>query len=50
LDTVDASHYAGLVIPGGRAPEYLRLNDHVLKLVAYFVMNELPIVAVCHGI
>jgi protease I len=33
LDTIDPNNYAGLVIPGGRAPEYLRLHDNVIKLV-----------------
>jgi protease I len=43
-------HYAGLVIPGGRAPEYLRLNESVLDLVRSFATRNLPIAAICHGI
>lgn len=41
--------YDALVIPGGRAPEYLRLNDEVLKIVRYFVQAGKPIAAICHG-
>ena len=42
--------YDALVIPGGRAPEYLRLNDQVLKLVRHFVETKKPIAAICHGL
>nr|WP_300309913.1 DJ-1/PfpI family protein [Halomonas sp.] len=45
--TVD--DYDGLVIPGGRAPEYLRLDERVLEVVRYFVDREKPIAAICHG-
>ena len=45
LETYDA-----LVIPGGRAPEYLRLNGRVLEMVQAFVQAEKPIAAICHGI
>ncbi len=41
--------YHGLVIPGGRAPEYLRLNEQVLKIVQHFVRTNKPIAAICHG-
>jgi protease I len=41
--------YDALVIPGGRAPEYLRLNEHVLKAVRYFANAGKPIAALCHG-
>jgi len=42
--------YSGLVIPGGRAPEYLRLNKKVLEIVQYFFSKNLPVAAICHGI
>jgi protease I len=47
----DVKHedYDGLVIPGGRAPEYLRLNERVLEIVRYFAENQKPIAAICHG-
>ncbi len=43
------SDYDALVIPGGRAPEYLRLNDRVLELVRHFATTNKPIAAICHG-
>lgn len=50
FDQVQAADYAGLLIPGGRAPEYLRLNPTVLDLVRAFVAAGKPIAAVCHGL
>jgi len=47
---VDPSDYAGLVIAGGRAPEYLRLNQRVLDVVKHFFDENKPVAAVCHGI
>lgn len=47
---VDPSEYAGLVIAGGRAPEYLRLNQKVLDVVKHFFDENKPVAAVCHGI
>ena len=41
--------YIGLVIPGGRAPEYLRLNEQVLAIVKAFAAANKPIAAICHG-
>ncbi|TLX54606.1 protease [Stutzerimonas nosocomialis] len=49
FDQVRAEEYDALVIPGGRAPEYLRLNDEVLALVRAFADARKPIAAVCHG-
>jgi protease I len=46
---VNAEDYDGLVIPGGRAPEYLRLNAQVLETVRYFVKADKPIAAICHA-
>ncbi|MBG4556063.1 DJ-1/PfpI family protein [Pseudomonas aeruginosa] len=44
-----AEDYDALLIPGGRAPEYLRLNEQVLALVRDFDAARKPIAAVCHG-
>lgn len=44
--TVD---YDALVIPGGRAPEYLRLNPEVIKIVQHFAEVQKPLAAICHG-
>ena len=41
--------YSGLVIPGGRAPEYLRLNPRVLEIIRHFSEADKPIAAICHG-
>lgn len=41
--------YDALLIPGGRAPEYLRLNEDVIRLVRDFNDADKPIAAVCHG-
>jgi protease I len=46
---IDAASYDALVIPGGRAPEYLRLNAAVLELVRHFGRARKPIAALCHG-
>ncbi len=49
FDAVDAAGYDALVIPGGRAPEYLRLNEAVLDLVRHFFQAGKPVAAICHG-
>lgn len=49
FDAVNAEEYDALVIPGGRAPEYLRLNPAVIALVRHFDEREKPIAAICHG-
>jgi protease I len=41
--------YDALVIPGGRAPEYLRLNPQVLEVVRHFAQGRKPIAAICHA-
>lgn len=46
---VKAEDYDALVIPGGRAPEYLRLNEQVLAIIKHFAEANKPIAAVCHG-
>ena len=49
FETLDPESYDALVIPGGRAPEYLRLNPKVLDLVRHFADWNKPIAAICHG-
>jgi protease I len=49
FDEVDPKGYDGLVIPGGRAPEYIRLNERVLEIVRHFATENKPIAAICHG-
>jgi len=49
FDEVREADYDALVIPGGRAPEYLRLNPRVLETVRHFADSDKPIAAICHG-
>lgn len=49
FDTVKAEDYDALIIPGGRAPEYLRMDDKVLAIVRHFALADKPIAAICHG-
>ena len=41
--------YDALVIPGGRAPEYIRLNPAVIQIVQHFAQADKPLAAICHG-
>lgn len=41
--------FDALVVPGGRAPEYIRLNPNVLDIVRHFANENKPIAAICHG-
>lgn len=49
FEDVDVSSYDALVVPGGRAPEYLRLDENVLNIVRHFDKAGKPIAALCHG-
>lgn len=49
FDEVHPEEYDALVIPGGRAPEYLRLNQRVLEIVRHFATSDKPIAAICHA-
>jgi protease I len=49
FDAVDEKTFDALVIPGGRAPEYLRLTPRVLAIVQHFAAANKPIAAICHG-
>jgi protease I len=42
-------NYDVLVIPGGRAPEYLRMNEQVIEMVRHFFTANKPVAAICHG-
>ena len=46
---IKVEEYDALVIPGGRAPEYIRLNETVLKMVQHFAKSNKPIASICHG-
>jgi protease I len=49
FDEVKAASYDALLIAGGRAPEYLRLDRQVLDIVRHFATEKKPIAAICHG-
>jgi len=47
---VNPEDYDALVLPGGRAPEYIRLNETVISYVQHFAKVNKPIAAICHGV
>jgi len=47
---VDPAGYQGVLIPGGRAPEEIRLNPHLIHLVGSFMDRKIPVGAMCHGV
>ncbi|MGA5821062.1 DJ-1/PfpI family protein [Kitasatospora sp. NPDC094028] len=49
LADVDPADYAALVIPGGRAPEYLRNDPHVQRIARHFFAADKPVAQICHG-
>ena len=49
FDDVKPESYDALVIPGGRAPEYLRMNSHVLEIIRHFFTADKPVASLCHG-
>jgi len=49
FDEINPEDYDALVIPGGRAPEYIRLNLRVLEIVRHFAQANKPIASICHG-
>ncbi|XP_057431357.1 protein DJ-1 homolog D-like isoform X2 [Lotus japonicus] len=49
FDEVNVSGYDALVIPGGRSPEYLALNESVIAMVKHFMESNKPVASICHG-
>jgi protease I len=49
FEEIDAEEYDALVIPGGRSPEYLRLNERVIAIVRHFAESGKPVASICHG-
>jgi len=47
---VRAEQYDGLVISGGRAPEYIRLDPRVIEITKHFFATRKPVAAICHGV
>lgn len=46
---VNPAEYAAIVVPGGRAPEYIRNNEDAKRIVRYFFEKNAPVAALCHG-
>ncbi|XEC94231.1 DJ-1/PfpI family protein [Paenibacillus tarimensis] len=46
---VEPAEYDGVIIPGGRAPEYIRTNEHVPRILRYFLESDKPVGAICHA-
>ncbi len=49
FDEINPEDYDALLLPGGRAPEYIRLNSRVIEIVKHFADANKPIAAICHG-
>jgi protease I len=49
FDEIKPEDYDALMIPGGRAPEYIRMNSRVLDIVRYFMKENKPVAAICHA-
>jgi protease I len=47
---VDPSKFAGLVLPGGRAPEFLRYDPDLIRITKHFFASKKPVASICHGI
>lgn len=47
---VNTAEYIGLVLPGGRAPEFLRYDEHLIRIVKEFFVKQKPVASICHGI
>jgi protease I len=49
FDEIKHEEYDALMIPGGRAPEYIRMNARVLDIVRFFMQENRPVAAICHA-
>ena len=47
---VDETEYAGIMFSGGRAPEYIRYDEDLVRITRYFFEHNKPIACVCHGV
>lgn len=50
FEAVDPEEYIALVLPGGRAPEFLRYDPHLLDITRHFFEHNKPVASICHGI
>ncbi len=49
VDDINAADFDALIIPGGRAPEYIRMNKKVQEITAHFLQENKPMGVICHG-
>jgi protease I len=49
FEDVNEADYDALYLPGGRSPEYLRLNAKVIEIIQHFANSNKPIASICHG-
>ena len=49
FEEVKPEEYDGLISPGGRAPEYIRMNEHLKPILAHFFKAGKPVASICHG-
>ncbi|GAA0492804.1 DJ-1/PfpI family protein [Salinibacillus aidingensis] len=49
VEDVNPADYDGLIIPGGRAPEYIRMDKKVQEIAAHFLSEDKPVGVICHG-
>ncbi|MEU1934400.1 DJ-1/PfpI family protein [Streptomyces coeruleorubidus] len=49
FDEIDPTEYDGLLLPGGRAPEFLRNDERCVSIVRHFIESEKPVASLCHG-
>lgn len=47
---VNCEEYLGIFFSGGRAPEYIRYDEHLVAITRYFFEKNLPVASVCHGV
>ena len=47
---VNPKNYIGIFFSGGRAPEYIREDEHLIEITRHFFNNNLPVASVCHGV
>jgi protease I len=50
FDEVNPAEFDGLIIPGGRAPEYIRLNPKLPAIIRHFFETNKPVGAICHAV
>ncbi|GIM44696.1 protease [Collibacillus ludicampi] len=50
FDQIDPTEFDGLILPGGRAPEYIRLDPNIPRIVGHFFETGKPVGAICHAV